>query len=223
MYAFEEYLPVQVRDWIDQKLRELKLLLIDNGIIAAPKGSDEESKAVKAAKDKVSAVQRDLDSLKREKEDKKKALSKDFGKAGSFRPLQEKCVQKDSGEYTYELCWMGSVNQISKKGGSRNSMGNFKEFGSTIVDEETTADGKGLGAGERVTMKYDQGAHCWQGPQRSTTVVLACAEEEEIWKVMEEEKCVYRIEAGTAAVCDVGAGEEAADVGRGRDAKRDEL
>jgi protein kinase C substrate 80K-H len=34
-------------------------------------------------------------------------------------------------------------------------------------------------------------------------VILACAENDEIWKIVEEEKCVYRMEVGTPAVCGV--------------------
>jgi protein kinase C substrate 80K-H len=34
-------------------------------------------------------------------------------------------------------------------------------------------------------------------------VILACAEKDEIWKIVEEEKCVYRMEVGTPAVCGV--------------------
>jgi protein kinase C substrate 80K-H len=49
----------------------------------------------------------------------------------------------------------------------------------------------------------DNPQHCWNGPNRSTTVILACSEENEIWKIMEEEKCVYRMEVGTPAVCEV--------------------
>ena len=33
--------------------------------------------------------------------------------------------------------------------------------------------------------------------------MLACAEKDEVWKVVEEEKCVYRLEAGTPAVCGI--------------------
>lgn len=32
-------------------------------------------------------------------------------------------------------------------------------------------------------------------------MVLACAETDEVWKITEEEKCVYRMEVGTPAVC----------------------
>ena len=80
-------------------------------------------------------------------------------------------------------------------------MGNFVSFGIETVDEEVGPDGKGLGKGERITMKYENGGHCWNGPARSTLVILACAEKDEIWKVSESEKCVYRMEVGTAAAC----------------------
>jgi protein kinase C substrate 80K-H len=75
-------------------------------------------------------------------------------------------------------------------------------FDTLEVDEEIAADGKGLGKGERLVMKYENGQHCWNGPNRQTTVVLACAEKDEIWKVMEQEKCMYRMDVGTPAVCE---------------------
>ena len=53
---------------------------------------------------------------------------------------------------------------------------------------------------------YENGQHCWNGPNRQTTVVLACAEKDEIWKIAEEEKCKYRMEVGTPAACDKGNG-----------------
>lgn len=202
VYQFEAYLPTPLREWLDTQLRALKVLLIENGILAAPKGgSTEESKAVTEARARVDAVQRELDTLRTQRDEKQSAASERYGPDDAFRALKDTCVSKDAGEYTYELCWLKEVTQISKKGGTRNNMGRFDSFDSLYVDEDVSADGKGLGVGERVTMKFDNGAHCWQGPDRSTTVVLGCAENEEIWKIMEEEKCVYRIEAGTPAVC----------------------
>ena len=82
-------------------------------------------------------------------------------------------------------------------------MGNFARIEIVSVDEELPADGKGLGSGERIALKYENGQHCWNGPNRSTQVILACAEKDEIWKIVEEEKCVYRMEVGTPAVCGV--------------------
>jgi len=80
-------------------------------------------------------------------------------------------------------------------------MGNFVRIEKITVDDDLPADGKGLGSGERYALKYENGQHCWNGPSRSTQVILACAENDEIWKIVEEEKCVYRMEMGTPAVC----------------------
>lgn len=96
---------------------------------------------------------------------------------------------------------MDKTQQKSKKGGSNTGMGNYVGLDKIFVDEELPPDGRGLGEGERITMKYENGQHCWNGPSRSTQVILACAEKDEIWKVVEEEKCVYRMEVGTPAVC----------------------
>jgi protein kinase C substrate 80K-H len=81
-------------------------------------------------------------------------------------------------------------------------MGNFVSFDTEIVDGDVSADGKGLGKGERLVMKYENGQYCWHGPNRSVRVVMACTEKDEIWKISESEKCVYRMEVGTAAVCE---------------------
>lgn len=134
-----------------------------------------------------------------------------------FRALKGKCVSKDSGEYTYELCWFERTKQKPKKGGGDTGMGTFVRLDSIVVDEEMPPDGKGLGSGRRVALRYENGQHCWNGPNRSTMVVLGCAETDEIWKIVEEEKCVYRMEVGTPAAC------EAAGNGKMGEGARDEL
>lgn len=54
-------------------------------------------------------------------------------------------------------------------------------------------------------MKYENGQQCWNGPKRSVRVELYCSAVNELRDVREEEKCVYRFEVGTAAVCGEGA------------------
>jgi len=178
-------------------------MLIQNGILAA--NSDEpvssDNKAVKDAQDRLDGARRSLEDQQRDRGNHEEDLAKDYGVDDVFRALKGKCVSLDSGEYTYELCWMDRVTQKSKKGGSFNAMGSYSGMGTIVVDEEVSADGKGLGSGERLTMKHENGQACWNGPNRSVMVVLACAPTEEIWKVVEEEKCVYRMEVGTPAVC----------------------
>lgn len=216
MYKFEEYLPKPLRDWVDQKLRDLRIILIENGILADLQAEGSESSAVVDARKRLKAVQDELESSRKSAESHREDLEKDYGPDGVFRALKGHCISTDSGEYTYEVCFMEKTTQKPKKGGGNTAMGNFVRFETIYVDEEVSADGKGLGTGERIAMKHENGQHCWNGPNRSTTVILACAEKDEIWKIFEEEKCVYRMEVGTPAVC------ESASSGRAGNA-RDEL
>lgn len=224
MYQFENYLPPSVRTWIDSKLRELRVFLEESGVLARRKAAETtESKAVTEARTRLTSAQNDLkssqDELNRHEED----LTKEYGPDDIFRALKGQCVSVDSGEYTYELCWMDKTTQKPKKGGSNTGMGNFVRFDTITVDEELPPDGKGLGEGERVAMRYENGQHCWNGPARSTLVVMACAEKDEIWKVVEEEKCVYRMEVGTPAVCVDGGKKASAEKPIPENPEKDEL
>ena len=208
VYKFEAYLPASVRDWLDQKLRDLRVILVENGILAATQSPDGESKELQDARNALKAAQDSLNENNRQLTTHQEDLGKDYGVDDVFRALKGQCVSRDSGEYTYELCWLDKTKQKSKKGGSQTIMGNFVSIDKIMVDDEVPPDGKGLGSGERVALKYENGQHCWNGPNRSTLVVLACAEKDEVWKITEEEKCVYRMEVGTPAVCGVGEKKE---------------
>jgi protein kinase C substrate 80K-H len=175
--------------------------LVENGILADNANSGSESKAVTDARAAFQTSSNSLDAKKSSLDNLQTDLTKDYGEDDIFRALKDTCIEKDSGEYTYELCWLGKTSQKSKKGGGNTGMGNFVRFDSIEVDEEIGADGKGLGQGERITLMYENGQHCWNGPNRQTTVVLGCAEKDEIWKVQEQEKCMYRMDVGTPAVC----------------------
>ncbi|CZR61230.1 related to alpha glucosidase II beta subunit [Phialocephala subalpina] len=216
LYKFEEYLPTQVRSWVHQKLTDLRILLIENGILADNANSGTESKAVTDARSAFQTVNDDLGIKSSSLGDLRNDLEKDYGPDDIFRALKGTCVSKDSGEYEYELCWLDQTKQKSKKGGGHTGMGNFVRFDRMVVDEEVGADGKGLGKGERLVLVYENGQHCWNGPNRQTTVVLACAEKDEVWKVVEQEKCMYRMDVGTPAACEEGGKKEKGE-------KKDEL
>ncbi|KAN0117459.1 putative glucosidase 2 subunit beta [Hyaloscypha variabilis] len=215
LYAFEEYLPGPVRAWVHQKLTDLRVLLIENGILADNANSGSESKAVSNARTAYQSLNDDLGIKQSSVGDLTKDLEKDYGQDDIFRALKDTCISKDSGEYEYELCWLDKTSQKSKKGGGNTGMGNFVRFDKMYFDEEVDAEGKGLGTGERTVLMYENGQHCWNGPNRQTTVVLACAEKDEIWKVVEQEKCMYRMDVGSPAVCENGQ--------KKADPKKDEL
>ncbi|KAK6436809.1 hypothetical protein LTR95_006999 [Oleoguttula sp. CCFEE 5521] len=207
LYAFENYLPPTIRNYLDTKLRELRTLMISNGILAdiasTSTGTSTETKAVLDARSRAEAARNDLTNSRKDLASHTEDLAKDFGPEDIFRALKGQCVSTDAGEYTYEVCFLGQTTQKPKKGGGHTNMGNYNRLERIMVDDEVPADGKGLGSGERIAMKHEGGQGCWNGPSRSTTVVLGCSEENEVWKIMEEEKCVYRMEVGTPAVCEV--------------------
>ncbi|KAI0811852.1 glucosidase II beta subunit-like protein-domain-containing protein [Xylaria sp. FL0064] len=202
LYNFESYLPGPVRDFVHGKISSLRVWLIENGILADTVSKEGESQLVKAAREAHEAAIRDLQSKRNSLNDEKQDLEKDYGANDIFRVLKGKCTSIEAGEYEYELCWMTSTTQKSKKGGSRTNMGNFEKINFMEADEEERHDGKGLGRGTRMVLEYTNGQHCWNGPNRRTHVWLACAETEELWRVSEQEKCVYKMEVGTPAACE---------------------
>jgi len=154
------------------------------------------------ARSAVAAVEAELNGHNSNKKTHQDDLSKDYGPDDVFRSLVKQCVSTEAGEYIYEVCFMDKTVQKPKKGGSHTGMGNFVGFETVDVDDgPAPANGKGLGTGKRLAMKYENGQNCWNGPNRSTMVIMACAEKDELWKITEEEKCVYRMEVGTPAVC----------------------
>lgn len=164
--------------------------------------SSGESHLVTAAREAYEAVKNDISGKEREITDQKKDLQRDYGADDIFRYLKDKCVSTEAGEYEYELCWLSRTSQKSKKGGGSTNMGNFERLDWGESDEEARHDGKGLGRGRRMVLRYENGQGCWNGPNRKTDVWLACAETEELWRVSEQEKCVYRMEVGTPAACE---------------------
>ncbi|KAK4145671.1 glucosidase II beta subunit-like protein-domain-containing protein [Dichotomopilus funicola] len=202
VYNWEAYLPASVNDFIREKINVLRLWAIENGIIADNRGGSGESRLVTAARDALDAVKRDISSKTSSVDEQNRDLNKDYGADDIFRALKGKCVSNDVGEYEYELCWMDRTTQKSKKGHGNTNMGNFVRIDRELADEEVRADGKSLGKGERMVLRYENGQGCWNGPNRRTDVWLTCAEADELWRVSESEKCVYKMEVGTPAACE---------------------
>ncbi|KAH0529692.1 hypothetical protein TsFJ059_004405 [Trichoderma semiorbis] len=202
VYDFDAYIPPFIRDVLHDKIRIVRKWLISNGMMADPATDGSESSAVKAAREAAEGAAQELSHKTRELEQEGSDLQKDFGPSDIFRAIQGKCAEIDAGEYTYELCWLDKTLQKSKKGHASSNMGNYARIDIAIADEEDRVDGKSLGSGPRMVMRYENGQTCWNGPQRRTDVWLGCAETEEIWRVSEAEKCVYKLEVGTPAACE---------------------
>lgn len=161
---------------------------------AEPPAVVEARNALQSAKEKLGEIEVDISGLKEDLE------SSDYGPEEVFRTLKDKCIRKDTGEYEYEHCFLDGTKQISKKGGPSVGMGGFQRVGSVDVDEVDAATGDIVKA-PRTTLEYTNGQKCWNGPMRSTKVMLECGEKEEILQVREDALCVYSMVATSPAVC----------------------
>ncbi|KAF5006675.1 hypothetical protein FDECE_6967 [Fusarium decemcellulare] len=202
LYNFEAYLPAFARSLLHSSLDSLRVWLVTNGMLADNTTPGNESTLARAAREALEAADRDLANKVKSRDDEQADLDKDYGPQDIFRALKGKCVSLEAGEYTYEHCWLDKTMQKSKKGHGHSTMGHFSRLDREIADDEDRIDGKSLGKGQRMVLRYEDGQQCWNGPKRRTDVWLGCAETEELWRVSEAEKCVYKMEVGTPAACD---------------------
>ncbi|EEH38928.1 endoplasmic reticulum protein [Paracoccidioides lutzii Pb01] len=219
IYKIVAYFPDLLINYIEDKVFQLRSFLVSNGILADSytDSTAKESEGVTAARNALSAEESSLSTARSQLDDHKSDLKRDYGRDSVFRSMKGSCISKDFGEYTYELCWMDQTKQKSKKGGSHTTMGNFARFTTITVDEQNFS-GRVVPR-ERVGLEYTQGQTCWNGPERSTRVILECGENDEILKVTEDEKCMYSMFVTTPAVCEEASIEDDND----RNINKDEL
>ena len=210
VYMVTQFLPKAAQDWVSDRIHDARCALIDNGLLARPPTDTSESAALKSARAALATAEGDLLSAKTQIENLEKSLAENFGPLDVFRPLKDTCVSRDFGEYTYEFCFWGSATQISRKDSGRTSLGGFQRIAEADDGSSRNEAGSALTVGWEesheepvcgVVLKHENGAQCWNGPKRSANVELYCSAVNEIRSVSETEKCVYRFEVGTPAVC----------------------
>jgi Glucosidase II beta subunit-like protein/Glucosidase II beta subunit-like len=111
-----------------------------------------------------------------------------MGENGELHSMADQCYSVLAGKYTYEVCVFGRASQKEGKGGGTN-LGNWRGI---ERDEES---------GDRV-MKWDGGAKCWNGPQRSATVFVTCGAEHKVLSADEPDTCRYVFEMESPIGCD---------------------
>jgi protein kinase C substrate 80K-H len=134
------------------------------------------------ARSEVTTLETDLESKKKALE----ALDDDdlskYGPNLEFLALKDECFEKSFQGYKYSFCFFGNAKQ------DFNSLGNMNSLG------EMEADGT-------MTVKFTDGARCWNGPARSLHVALQCGGENEMLDVYEPSVCEYHMKFTTPAVC----------------------
>ncbi|OAC97577.1 hypothetical protein MUCCIDRAFT_86908 [Mucor lusitanicus CBS 277.49] len=135
---------------------------------------------VREAEDQVNTLENDLEKVKKD-------LSTDYGVDREWLKLKDVCIEKDEGEYTYSLCFLGDAYQKSNKDSTRTHLGKFAKF-----------DG---GDDLYKVHIHSHGTRCWNGPERSVKATIECGLNNEIIDVSEPEKCEYHFRMLSPAVC----------------------
>lgn len=169
--------------------RALKLLIGSKkkGGDSASEG-DEASSNVESclnqARDARNKLERKKSDIERQVERLEQKQGTDYGKlhGDALRMLHGKCTKTKIMQYEFEHCGFDVVRQY-EHGHVIANLGKFKGW-----------DGE-------MTMKYEGGDKCWNGPVRSIKVELVCGAEELVLSVEEPNRCSYFMKFATPAVC----------------------
>jgi len=189
-YLPDSWLPVYV------SIRTGLLQILHTVGIVTGSASREKSEQAAAALQGFNDAESELSRLHRQKGDTTKTLGelfdpKHFGAQGEWKKLENTCLERESGDYIYEVCMFGSATQKAKNGANHN-LGHFTSWNkeSNVGDPDYYS-----------VQYYTGGAQCWNGPQRSVTLELKCGTENVLHVVSEPEKCEYHITGETPALC----------------------
>lgn len=117
-----------------------------------------------------------LESLHRKLAANRAEYDRNYGENDVLLALKNQPYEKKIGEYTYKIDFMNSVYQ------DRTLVGRYDSF-------------------EDDSMEFVSGDRCWNGPQRSATVKLLCAEEFDLLSVDEPQKCHYEFILTSPVAC----------------------
>ncbi|GAA5833625.1 hypothetical protein JCM9279_001580 [Rhodotorula babjevae] len=195
IFRIEDYLPDKWRPAYDGYKQTLLELLSRTGVIYAPvpsafAGSDHPD--LLRARTAHTELVNEISRTEGKRDEARKALEKDWGRDWEWKKLDGTCVEQNTGEYTYSLCFFGEASQKSNNNNARTSLGRFKGWAS---DVEQGSDAYYL------KQLYADGQRCWNGPLRSAKVDLECGTSNALLQVIEPEKCEYLFRVATPAVC----------------------
>lgn len=215
MFRLREYLPDQLTDLLDSTLDSFLSLLVKTHLLprsalpkrsrrrlSTPSSSDAEPASVTAARTQLNEASSRLNQLENDLAHRQEDIvvdPKKWGPQSEWKALQDVCIEKDMGEYTYELCFFGQATQKPNRGhGGNVSLGRFSRF-EPLNGEEGLDPEKDVKFFERQV--FDQGQRCWNGPERSAIVYAECGAKNELLDVFEAEKCIYEAKVRTPALC----------------------
>ncbi|GAA6028173.1 hypothetical protein JCM8097_006897 [Rhodosporidiobolus ruineniae] len=193
IFRLDDYVPDKWRPQYDTYKKSFLDLLARAGLIYPPVLTDNADRPdLTRAREAHSRLVDQVKEQERKLEEARKGLEKDWGRDWEWKKLDGTCVEKDTGEYTYSVCFFGEASQRSNSNNMKTSLGRFKGWSSTAEEGTDAYYEKQL---------YADGQRCWNGPARSAKVDLVCGTSNALLSVIEPEKCEYLFKVATPAVC----------------------
>ncbi|KAF7982323.1 hypothetical protein HWV62_29020 [Athelia sp. TMB] len=197
LFDIGSYLPDALLPTFNSLTTSVVNTLATLGLAAAPSSSSSASSS--AAREAANEAAHSLRIAREEKEGFEREHAElfdpeGFGDGGVWKKLQNLCLERVSGDYTYEVCLFDEARQRPNKGGSTFSLGKWVGWN----------DAPGVEVGSPAyygKQRYEGGAKCWNGPNRSLQLLLTCGTENALLSIAELEKCEYQIEGTTPALC----------------------
>ncbi|KAJ9110673.1 hypothetical protein QFC19_001502 [Naganishia cerealis] len=202
LYRIDQYIPDALYDSYENLRDSVLTWLIRFGIIGKGVTSALESTVADAphmveARKRFNDLSSSLQSAHTDLTNTQAALTRldtDFGLQGEWKKLENTCIDREQGDFFYTLCFFGKVTQKSNKDGATHHLGTFAKWnaGPDVQPGTEAYYSKQL---------YNRGLKCWNGPERSVSVDLTCGTTNEITHISEPEKCEYRFQVTTPALC----------------------
>jgi len=140
------------------------------------------------ARGNFAQVDTQFKNLEKEIEDIQNDWKNDFGPNDEFYPLFKQCFEYTESQYTYKLCPFDKTSQRGKQGGAETSLGRWNDW-------------KGPDDNKYKVMLFDNGQGCWNGPNRSVKVLVACSVKNELIAASEPNRCEYEFKFLSPAAC----------------------
>ncbi|KAF9004765.1 endoplasmic reticulum protein [Cyathus striatus] len=196
LYDVSAYLPDSFLSYYDDikdtVISWLGLLGISNLESSAAADSSRAQQALSEAETQLSRVRRD--KKKAEEDLSEIFIVEGFGAEGEWKKLDGTCLEKNTGDYTYEVCLFNESKQKPNNGGQTFSLGKFESWNPSPDVKPGTPE-------YYQKQVYKHGTRCWNGPERSTVLLLTCGTENTLLTVQELEKCEYQFTGTTPALC----------------------
>ncbi|KAH9483089.1 Glucosidase 2 subunit beta [Psilocybe cubensis] len=189
-YLPDSFIPVyeDVKDTLVSWLQKF-------GIVRGDDGAADSSRAQQAYNDAKNELDRMRTELDTKENDIKEIFNiNGFGAKGEWKKLDGTCLEKDTGDYTYEVCLFNEVKQKPNNGGTTFSLGKFESWNPS----SDVQPGQPEFYQKQV---YKHGTRCWNGPERNVVLRLSCGVENALLTVQELEKCEYEITGTSPALC----------------------